>query len=652
MRLLLQKPIEFAINLVDLLMLKSITLLLFISLAFHGSSQSAVEKKISVANKLYYTYPDSAYQIAKSIDTKKLNASESAKLSLLKARCSLLMTDYVTCEKELRNAESIFRKNGDKAFLADVLSLYNILSQRIGDKESSRKYIKEAYVINKELGDVDAIARTLNNLASEFLVSNEPDSARIYLTLLDDIKADLEKNQHYYINQNWGVYYNQKGEYRHAHDYFTEALKIAEKYQMVDSKATILMLIGRNYENASDYGNAEKYALESYLYSSANNLLLEKSEALEVRLSVAEKKGDFFGAFSLQKEFLLLKDSILNIDKLSAVRQVKSQLDLAEKEKEIATQKANAAQSELEKETTQSQNKLLLLSLLAVVLILFSLAYAFIKNKKLYSIISLQKKEVEQKNTIISEALKDIDDSLTYSKFIQNALLPSDKSFEIFEDFFILFKPKEKVSGDFYWLYQKENVVYFCVADCTGHGVPGALVSVVGANALNSCLKEFKLTEPGAILDKMATIVEETLFSQDRNMRDGMDLALCKLDLHTNVLTFSGANNPLYVISASGIQILATNKQPVGKFENRKPFNQERIQLEKGDCLYLFTDGFADQFGGPKGKKFMYKKFRDLLEKNTLLQLSEQKDELNTQFEQWRGSLEQIDDVCVIGVRV
>ena len=146
--------------------------------------------------------------------------------------------------------------------------------------------------------------------------------------------------------------------------------------------------------------------------------------------------------------------------------------------------------------------------------------------------------------------------------------------------------------------------------------------------------------------------MEETLFSQDRNMRDGMDLAFCKLDIQTNELTFSGANHPLYVISGSGIQVLAANKQPIGKFENRKPFTQERIQLEKGDCLYLFTDGFADQFGGPKGKKYMYKNFRDLLEKNTALALNEQKKELNNEFEQWHGSLEQIDDVCVMGVRV
>jgi serine phosphatase RsbU (regulator of sigma subunit) len=280
------------------------------------------------------------------------------------------------------------------------------------------------------------------------------------------------------------------------------------------------------------------------------------------------------------------------------------------------------------------------------------LVYAFVKNKKLYGIISTQKQEVEKKNHLISEALKDIDDSLTYSKFIQNALLPRDKSFEVFKDNFILFKPKDKVSGDFYWLYKNNNLVYFCVADCTGHGVPGALVSVVGANALNSCLKEYKLTEPKDILDKMSVLVEETLSSEERNMKDGMDLTFCRLNLDNNELVYSGANNPLYILSNKGLQILSPNKQPIGSFEYRKPFTQEHIILNSGDCLYLFSDGYADQFGGPNGKKYMYKRLRGLLENVTQLPLQDQKNTLETEFESWKGSHEQIDDVCIVGIRV
>ncbi len=281
------------------------------------------------------------------------------------------------------------------------------------------------------------------------------------------------------------------------------------------------------------------------------------------------------------------------------------------------------------------------------------LSVAFLKNKKLYEIIKFQKSEVEHKNVIISEALKDIEDSLTYSKFIQNALLPSGQKYkDCFEDYFIFFEPKEKVSGDFYWMHQSGREVYFVEVDCTGHGVPGALVSVVGANALNTCIKEKKMSQPAEILDKMAMIVGETLTSEEHNMQDGMDISLCKLNLDTLELTYAGANNPIYILNINGLKILTPNKQPVGNYEFKKPFTQETITLQKGDCVYLFSDGYADQFGGPSGKKFMYKKLRNLLENSVKLSMLEQKENLNTAFQNWKGNHEQVDDVCIIGVRL
>ena len=232
-------------------------------------------------------------------------------------------------------------------------------------------------------------------------------------------------------------------------------------------------------------------------------------------------------------------------------------------------------------------------------------------------------------------------------------MLPSTQKYkDCFEDHFIFYEPKEKVSGDFHWMHQSGREVYFCVADCTGHGVPGALVSVVGANALNTCIKEKKMTQPSEILDKMSLIVGETLTSEEHNMQDGMDISLCKLNLDTLELTYSGANNPIYILNINGLQILTPNKQPVGNYEFKKPFTQESISLKSGDCLYLFSDGYADQFGGPSGKKFMYKKLRNLLENNVNLSMSEQKNNLYNSFIDWKGSHEQVDDVCIIGVRL
>lgn len=633
-------------------MTAKVLVILFLVITGSIFGQVSFDEKISIADKIYYSRPDSSYKICMSIDSSQLSLVEQGQLSLSKARCTILMTDYESSERELINAENIFRNQQNKQMLATTLALKSILSKRLGENEKGKALLFKAYEINLELGDISSQASNLNNLSSDFIDLNKPDSAKWALQQLEGLKNNIEEDQFYYVNQNWGKYYQYIGENDVASTYLLKALEIAEKYEMVDSKATILMLIGLNYEEMNDLVNAEKYAYMSYAFSDANNLIFEKSEAIEVMIKLTEKKGEYKTALNFQKEFMEVRDSIFNIEKLNKVKQVKTKLELLEKEKEIASQKALSAKKDLENETIASRNNLLMLSLSAVILVLLSLVYAFIKNKKLYSIISSQKREVDQKNELISEALKDIDDSLTYSKFIQNALMPSNGKFDCFKDFFIFFKPKEKVSGDFYWLHQEGREVYFCVADCTGHGVPGALMSVVGANALNSCVKEQKMKEPKLILDKMSALVEQTLDSDERSMKDGMDICFCKLNLDTNELTYAGANNPLYILNTSGLQILRPNKQPIGKYEHRTPFDQEQITLMKGDCLYLFSDGYADQFGGPNGKKFMYKKLRNLLENVGDLKMSEQHNTLETQFNNWKGNVEQVDDVCIIGVRL
>ena len=631
--------------------MRSLTIFLFL-LSCTVFSQSDFDVKIEIADRIYNANPDSSYKICMGIDTTHSKKLDQGRLSLSKVRVLLLMTDYESCERELLNAEKIFLTLNNKPLLANTYSLKSILLKRLGEMRAGINMLKKAYEINLEINNYSAQASNMNNLSMDFIDVDNPDSSKLCLLKLEGLKEHMGDDQFYYVNQNWGKYYQYTKEYDLALTYFQEALKIAEEFQMEDSKATILMLIGLNYEEMNDLVNAEKYAYMSYAFSSNNNLIFEKSEAIEVMIKLAEKKGDFKTALAFQKEFMQVRDSVLNIEKLNKVKQVKTKLELAEKEKEIASQKVLSAKKDLENEAISSRNNLLMLSLIAVILILLSLVYAFVKNKKLYSIITAQKKEVDEKNMMISEALKDIDDSLTYSKFIQNALMPSQNKFECFKDYFIMFKPKEKVSGDFYWLHQEGNIVYLCVADCTGHGVPGALMSVVGANALNSCVKEQKMTEPNLILDKMSEIVEYTLDSEDKSLKDGMDICFCKLNLETNELTYSGANNPLYILNVSGLQILRPNKQPIGKYDHRTPFSQEKIKLSLGDCLYLFSDGYADQFGGPNGKKFMYKKLRNLLENVGKLNMTEQHENLQTQFEKWKGSIEQVDDVCIVGIRL
>ena len=265
-----------------------------------------------------------------------------------------------------------------------------------------------------------------------------------------------------------------------------------------------------------------------------------------------------------------------------------------------------------------------------------------------------QKEEIEKQKEIVDEKNKDIMDSIKYAKHIQDAILPVEEFLkETFKDVFVLFRPKDIVSGDFYWATKIGNKILFAAVDCTGHGVPGAFVSIVGNNGLNRAVNEFGLTEPAAILDKLNEFVLETFGQQGAtDIKDGMDIALCALDLDTDTLEYAGANNPLYYIRNGEFSEIKANKQPIGSFSDSEPFTNHSLKMEKDDCIYIFSDGYADQFGGERGKKFKYKPFKELLISLNDRPMSTQKDAMNTTFEKWMTGFEQIDDVCIIGVRV
>lgn len=265
--------------------------------------------------------------------------------------------------------------------------------------------------------------------------------------------------------------------------------------------------------------------------------------------------------------------------------------------------------------------------------------------------LSIQKEEIERQKNLIQDAHKEITDSIIYAKRIQSAILPDEKLIEnsLPENFF-LYKPKDVVAGDFYWLEPVGDEVLFAAADCTGHGVPGAMVSVVCHNAMNRSAREFKLREPGKILDKTREIVLEELSKSNEDVKDGMDIALCSIS--GNKLLFAGANNPLWIVRNGELLETKGDKEPVGAFDNPFPYTTHSIDLQKGDALYVFSDGYADQFGGERNKKMGSKRFKEFLLSIQDKSMKEQKIALNDHFEEWKGENEQIDDVCVIGVRI
>jgi ligand-binding sensor domain-containing protein/serine phosphatase RsbU (regulator of sigma subunit) len=266
--------------------------------------------------------------------------------------------------------------------------------------------------------------------------------------------------------------------------------------------------------------------------------------------------------------------------------------------------------------------------------------------------------EVVEKNIELDEKNKDITASIRYAKRIQDAILPPDDFVKRhMPNTFVLFKPKDIVSGDFYWIADKGEHIIFTAVDCTGHGVPGAFMSIVGHNLLDRIVVEQNILKPSLILDELNKSVSDTLRQSDHEdnaVRDGMDIALCVFNRKTAVLQYAGAYNPLWLITNNDFKEIKADKFPIGNLragEVRK-FTNHEIQLVKGDTVYVFSDGYADQFGGPAGKKFKASSFKQLILENGHLNMQQQGELLNRTIEGWRGNLEQVDDILVIGTRL
>lgn len=275
-----------------------------------------------------------------------------------------------------------------------------------------------------------------------------------------------------------------------------------------------------------------------------------------------------------------------------------------------------------------------------------ALIYENRKTERANFIISTQKKALEEKT-------KEILDSITYAKRLQDAILPSLVSIkQRLPESFVFYKPKDIVAGDFYWMEQIGHTILIAAADCTGHGVPGALVSVVCSSALNRTVKEFHILEPGKILDKARELILETFEKSENSVQDGMDISLCCISTDNGEIQWSGAYNSLWYIHNGEMKEVPADKQPLGKYDRPIPFKTHHLKLLKGDTIYLFTDGYADQFGGPKGKKFKYKPFQELLLANSNSPMENQKLQLEKRLNEWKGGLEQVDDILVIGIRI
>ncbi|HQQ93522.1 MAG TPA: YfiR/HmsC family protein [Bacteroidia bacterium] len=358
---------------------------------------------------------------------------------------------------------------------------------------------------------------------------------------------------------------------------------------------------------------------------------------------------------TLQKRIQMFEEKVVEYKKIENKIEENKSL-IAQQEKLMSTQKREIA-SALIKIGEQKLVIIIIISLasISVIFLLFAIR-SNIQRKKANQLLSEQKKVVEHQKQLVDEKQKEIVDSINYARRIQTALMAHDKLLsKHLPEHFVLFRPKDIVAGDFYWATPTNGGFMYVTGDCTGHGVPGAFMSLLNISKLNETINQKNITRPDLVFNDIRNEITRALNPEDstEDSKDGMDAVLCKLDLRNMKLQYAAANNAFYVIRNHEVIVCKADKMHVGKaFNAVGMFTYYEMDLQKGDCIYTFSDGYSDQFGGPNRKRFKSVQLKELLVKISALPMTEQRHVLNETFENWKGNIEQIDDVLVIGVRV
>jgi tetratricopeptide (TPR) repeat protein len=566
--------------------------------------------------------------------------------------------NYASAVQYYTRSLKLKQEIGDKQGAASSTSNIGAIYKEQGDYAKAIDHYTQSLTIEKEIGNKFEVASTLNNIGN--IYKEQKDYAVAIENYNQSLKIREEIDDKKGIAStliNIGVVYYRQNNRETAFEHYTRSLKISEEIGDPQAFSKSLHNCGEIYQDQGDFTRALDYGSRALAKAKEVGALLEIKNAANLLWEVNKLLGRHKDALQMHELYITSRDSL---------ESEKNQKEVIRQEYKFAYEKQAAADSiktaeankvkdaqllaEKAKTKQQQQQKYFLYGGLALALIFGGFIFnRFRVTKKQKGIIEEQKQRVEDAYGHLEEKNNEIMDSIIYAKRIQSAILPPQKIVkEYLQESFILYKPKDIVAGDFYWLEHKDGKILFAAADCTGHGVPGALVSVVCNNGLNRSVREHGLTDPGQILDKTREIVINEFEKSEDEVKDGMDIALCSLEGTT--LKYAGANNPLWIIRNSEVLETKADKQPIGKFHKQKPYTTHTIELQPGDSIYIFSDGYVDQFGGEKGKKFKAKGLKELLLNIQDKSMEKQKQTIDDVFETWKGDLEQIDDVCVIGV--
>lgn len=555
--------------------------------------------------------------------------------------------------KTLKEYDKIIEKhtkNNNQIEAAKYLNKAGYLSWRTGQLEEAIKYFKSSIEINEDIGNKNAIKQLNSNIGLIYTDLKEFEKSVEYLKrsitickMLNDVSMLV--NNHINI----GIAYQGVGQYKNSNQHLKTALDHARENNNIKLMKTCYSSLAENYRSM---GNRE----ESYKYfelaSSLNQeLQKEKFEKLEQEKKQAKEE-------SLEKETALKQkeDTLKQVRKITKEKEL--QIELLNKEKKL--QELTIKEAKVREEARKRTIVFLSSGLVIFIFLSGIIFWQFRQKKSANKLLAKRAEKINLQKEEIEKQKKKITSSIQYARRIQSAVLPPDEEIsQIIPNHFILHKPRDIVSGDFYWFTEKEGVAILAVADCTGHGVPGAFMSMLGTAYLNEIVnkiginKHIRSLNANEILGQLRENVIKSLHqTNNTDSKDGMDVALCIIDFENHQLQFAGANNPLLLIRNNEITEIKGDRMPIGIGKHQTPFTNHELDLQKDDVIFMFSDGYVDQFGGSKGGKFLLKRFKKLLMEVHGYSFDEQKSVLEKNFNEWRGTHFQVDDVLVVGLKI
>lgn len=635
------------------------------------NEKKKVEALLAYGDELSQYNIDSALacgSMAINIGKKLRDTSVIGQGYILYGYSALAKADYKSALQSFLLAHDLFKKSNNKGKLAQCYTAIGIVYWYQGFTEKAVYYYKKNIAISLEIRDDNGLAASYGNLAIIFDENKDFENALLYYNnALIIFEKKNKMNEMAACLDNMSLVYKQQKDFRKALNFNKRSYKIRESIRDTLGMLASMENLGSIFIALEKYDDA--ISISQQVIEIAQRLgSKEDLKFSYVNLKDAyEGKKDFPMANIILNKLMAIKDSLRNIDNANQMLELETKFKT--KEKEIELSEIKLVQQLKEKENQEKLQKknyfILILSVIGILILSvgFLLLKRFKEKQQIAEAINKKNEAIEAQKIMIdkayhelSEKNKDITDSIKYAQKIQQAVLPSQKfiSDELKKtntEHFILFKPKDIVSGDFYWFHKTDKALFYVTADSTGHGVPGGFMSMLGINLLNEIVIERGVTNPGDILNRLREEIVRSLKTDEGYSKDGMDAVVCKIDFETNMLEYSTANNPVYLIRNKELIILPAQKMPVGYSDNMEPFETMTLQISNSDSIYTITDGFADQFGGPKGKKYKYKQLKELLVSISNEPMQKQLNVLNQSFENWKGNLEQVDDVCVIGLK-